>query len=386
LQLAALWHGGLAFRAADGRVLLLAMALIAYLPVQSLLGAGVLHRLSFLEYYLLWTLNTLLLLSMSKVASRLDREAVFSFFRHFSFLLGACCVVGILRRVAGIEQDANFMPMMNRNGTAFILVLGIPICLLCYDARRIGALSLWFLLAVFAACLALMGSRMGLVGMATSFAAYYVLRSEGRLDRLLGGTLVFSVAVGAFVGIVAATPLGPSMYERFETTLQTVTRFLKQEDFTNAESDYKRVRLTRCGMDLIREYPVFGTGVGIENYREKAQDFNSDVMLSKPHNFYVSYMAEFGVIGFGVLLALLASVWRRFQSAHFQSHELKSVRCAYRTMFVSCAVMLTMNEYITMPLVWFLWGVGLGALPAATLAHGARANVLRRGSLTEACP
>src|SRR5690606_12640303 len=74
---------------------------------------------------------------------------------------------------------------------------------------------------------------------------------------------------------------------------------------------------------------------------------------SKAHNFYISYFAELGVVGFSLLMLILYLVSRKL-------YPLSSRHKAFKVSFLAMALMMTMNEYILMPEIWFFYGMLAG--------------------------
>ena len=113
------------------------------------------------------------------------------------------------------------------------------------------------------------------------------------------------------LAIVAVFALMPSMQNRFTT--QIVNHLP-----TGPHSDYYRVM--GAGIEVFKTSPVFG--VGPAAHRElcheivgKVPEFRCD---NHPHNFYIQFLAETGIIGFVVGTMMLCSIiWATFSGWRF---------------------------------------------------------------------
>ena len=105
---------------------------------------------------------------------------------------------------------------------------------------------------------------------------------------------------------------------------------------------------------VIKDNLLLGTGLGMNNYGiafNKAVSNSFDI--AKAHNFYLSYLAELGIIGFIILFVF-------FQKVYSKLPPYNSKYKAFKVCFISLALMMTMNEYILLPEIWFLFGMLIG--------------------------
>jgi len=345
----------------DKRIFELYLYLIIYLLLQSLLIVKVQHLVSFIQYYAMWVFNIFVMLCISSIISRLPRDIALSILRSLVWLVSICALIGLGKYALEITHDANFMPMMNRNGTVFWLVIGAVLAIALHDLKQIRLSALIFLLTTYVLCLFVMQSRMGFLGFWFALACYYLLRFRFSLIRLIKpvvGAIALMLLMFAMMFVV---PEASRLLSGFQTATERITMLARREEIDSISYDYTRIMLLRYAISICRHNYIFGTGVGLENYREKLWEVApSAIRASKPHNFYLSYLAEFGVIGFSILIALLYFVWKGYGYINKNESSHNILKFCFRTLFLSVMFMCIMNEYITYTPIWMIWGIGLG--------------------------
>jgi O-antigen ligase len=120
-------------------------------------------------------------------------------------------------------------------------------------------------------------------------ALFMILRSPKRLRNLVVITLVLiPPALWA-----PASPL----------------RRLLHPTAGDTDSSDRRLDLWRVGLNMVRENPLFGVGVG--NYKILMDQYdNSNLAAGIAHNSYLEVVAELGVVGAFTFLGLLISAFR----------------------------------------------------------------------------
>ncbi len=324
------------------------MILISYLFLQSFVFVGVKHLDSFLEYYLMWVVNIYAMFVVSYVVVKIPYEILLSILKNLVLLIVICAFVGIFKYIIGIQYDANFMPMMNRNGTVFLVVLTIPILLLIRDLGLIKPSSFLVCLLIYILNILFIKSRMGILGFIFSYLIYYLFKYKFKLHILIPSVIIFMGLILAFL----YSPIGNYLLYKLEMTVASIRMIVTSGEISPGMSDYRRFQLLVGAVEIIKSNLLFGTGVGLGNYLEK---LNVNVIPAKAHNFYLSYLAEFGIIGFSILIIFLIVLW-----SFFRKIPDKNFYITFQTIFLSVIFMFTMNEYITFPLLWVIWGIGLG--------------------------
>ena len=325
--------------------------LLFYLLIQSFVINAIQDYSSFFQYYMMWAMNIFNVFSVSVIVRRVELKEIINLLELFVLIIFFSALVGIFKYLIGLQNDANFMPMMNRNGTSFLVVIAVSIILFLIETKHVTYASFICSVLVFFVCIVLMQSRMGILGFCTAFIAHGFYRWRSRIASQLMLVVIF-VSV---LTIILRLPIGELARERFIRTGYTVKALYSQEELDPTVGDYARVQLLKYGMQIIERNFIFGTGVGLENYRAKLRELNP-IRESKPHNFYVSYLAEFGFVGFSILMLLLISIWMRLSKISIS----KEMSDTFKAHCLTVIAMLFMNEYITFPFIWFIWGVGVG--------------------------
>ena len=211
-------------------------------------------------------------------------------------------------------------------------------------------------------------SRGGLVAAAVTLLAGLLVAQRRRLRMAALAALVVAIAAAGF----AATP----------TAWERVTSL---EDRGNGRSDLWTVA-SRMAVD----HPV--AGVGLANFRVRSREYAravgplefAEFLTEEPkvvHNVYLELLAETGIVGLGLFLAValgcLRAAWlatRRFDAA--SEHGLATLA---RAVLVATIAMLAAAFFIsnaTDKPLWLLLGLGPALLNVA--ARGAEPAALRR--------
>jgi len=316
---------------------------LAYTFCNTVLARGL--SVSNLVYWLAWPVNFLMFIAAAAITARTDPRLLDRMLNRCVLVLVAASVVGLARYLAGIGTDSNFIPLMNRNGTVVLLTLLFPLVLHVHATQNKSRLWLAICGGTIALCVALTFSRSGLVGLMAGLVLYYWRFSIMGILKL--GAAIVVVALFLSSGVAERTS------ERLLTASTTVSAMLEGRDVERSVSDYNRVMLINAAIDNVETHFWFGTGLGMENYREGLRKASPLPVTSKAHNFYLSYMAELGIFGFVVLLGIL---YRIFASLL----PLGSGYRAFRVSFLVMALMMAMNEYILLPELWLYFGILAG--------------------------
>ena len=314
-----------------------------------------------LVYWLAWPLNFLLLIAMAASAARMSDRLLKRILEGAVLILVAACAVGLARFALGIGSDANFIPLMNRNGTVVLVALLFP--LIFHVHHNHGKSRLWLLtcVSIVTVCVAFTYSRSGLVGLLAGMILYYWRFS-------LVGLLKFAAVLLA-IAIFLHSGIAERSTERLIMTGQTISAMLEGREVDRSVGDHNRVVLVNSAIAAAKNHFWFGTGLGMQNYREGLRRTGIATVTSKSHNFYLSYFTELGLIGFALLLAILKSLYSALPS-------MGSHLRAFRVIFLVTALMMTMNEYILLPELWLLMGLLMGITHrhAAAAAAGFRSD------------
>ncbi len=188
------------------------------------------------------------------------------------------------------------------NALAGYLNLIIPFAIGCmlltrhHATRRLG----WMCLSAAMAAVYLTGSRGGLIalGGVLLLSTFFVLVRFRRtfFDKLVSGLLAiaFSTAI-----VVVVVPRGPEQ--------EQTTRVHEIDDFT----ELSRLALWGTAATMFIEHPVLGVGYG--DYRALYGDYLTEVDVDQldAHNLYLQLLAETGIFGFALFMALMVLLLRR---------------------------------------------------------------------------
>ena len=298
-----------------------------------------------LAYWLAWPLNLLVFIATARWVAGMDPAFLNRLLHHLVILLVAASLVGLGRYATGFEPDANFIPLMNRNGTVVLIALLFPLVLHVHQAQNKSMLWLIFCGGTIALCVAMTFSRSGLIGLLFGLILYY-----GRFTLM--GMVKFSLA-GLAVVLFLASGVTERTTERLLLTGRTISALASGEEIDRSVGDRNRALLVQGAIDTAKQHIWLGTGLGMENYRAGLQRSTPLPLNSKSHNFYLSYLAELGVFGFVLLLAILHRIYTYLP-------PLNSRWRAFRVCFLVTAIMMTMNEYILLPELWLFFGLLTG--------------------------
>lgn len=298
-----------------------------------------------LVYWTAWPLNFLLFIAMAASVSRMSQDFLNRILEGLVLVLVAASLVGLARFAAGFEPDSNFMPMVNRNGTVVLIAFLFPLVFHVHATQ--GKSRVWLLTCagVIGVCVLLTFSRSGLLGLLAGTILYY-----GRFSLM--GLLKFSAAVLVII-LFLSSGVAERTTERLLMTGLTITAMLEGREIDRSVGDHNRVVLVNSAIANGKEHFWFGTGLGMENYRAGLRRAGTPPVTSKAHNFYLSYFAELGLVGFALLLAILQRIYAGLP-------PLASRHRAFRVSFLVTALMMAMNEYILLPELWLFMGLLAG--------------------------
>lgn len=300
-----------------------------------------------LQYLCMWIFNIMLYLTTARFFSRLKSPVIDRSLIWIIRILILCSILGIARFLWGMSPDSNFMPMFNRNGTIFIVVALSPLLFFLKERKYIKQMGFWVALSIIALSLLMMDSRSGILGFGMVALLYFGTRFKYQKNTVI----VFIIIVISLI----LSPIGQKMLQRFEDlpTAFQVLREEQSEGSTELFMDIDRVMLIKGAIEIIKNEFWFGSGVGLENYQQAFMKHFDYYRQTKPHNFYLWSLAEYGVIGFTLLMALLSMIYKRLP-------PLRSDCGAFLISFLGIAFLMLLNEYITLPELWFITGMLVG--------------------------
>lgn len=329
----------------DGPLACLAISFVAYITLTSF-WHGVDSKT--LSYYLSWPFNFAIFLSAKVFFSKMNSSAADKVLQSLLTMMVLGCLIGLWRHFSGIADNPNFMPLVNRNGTVVFIIMISPLIFYMKEKQVLGMFQMGMIWILFFVTLILIGSRSGIIGFIFSTMFYYTKINNLRsIKRFL--LVVALISAVFFCGIYYHNGFAKHLFN----TAGRIARIVDGSGIERGGSDYKRYVLMLGSLEIIKSNFFFGCGVGMENYRRAFNENFSFGADSKAHIFYLSYLAELGVIGFTLLMLLLTDIYRKLPA-------LGSNDRAFRVSFITIAVMMTMNEYILLPQLWFFFGLLAG--------------------------
>lgn len=150
---------------------------------------------------------------------------------------------------------------------------------------------------VIASALILTFSRAGIIGL-------FIMLLVASLRARHKMRAIFLLVICIFIMWRFMPPYG---WERLRTT---IVRFNNLEEVSNVDSTKRRFLLALAAWKMFLDYPFIGVGPG--NYYYKCREYEP-VYAGRAHSMYLEIMAEEGVIGIFLFLAILVSAWKLFR-------------------------------------------------------------------------
>ncbi len=222
------------------------------------------------------------------------------------------------------------------------------------------------LLAVLTLCFVVFGQEGR-----TSYITLVALVTLFIITQLKGGRKWVALAV-LVVGAASVFMLSPKIQNRFEQvvidsqTAQTATTV--KENFT---SSGLRIGFWRGSIDIFKEHPILGTGIGTwaagyRKYIERTPGTPSIATTGgNPHQEYLLMASQLGVVGLALFLAWLAR-------CIYATRRLdRSERMAAQSLLVAFTVGCWFNSYLFDSATGHFFCLGLGILFAGYTSNNA---------------
>jgi O-antigen ligase len=259
-------------------------------------------------------------------------------------------------RAVGFSFDANM--------TAMLAILGIPIALALMEGERsnLKKAFLYALIAILAGAPIVTASRGGFLALIISFL--YMNFSRRRLSP---GTLV---ATGlAVAGLIVALQFAPQQITERMTHIG-----LKQTMQGTEEADTSarlRIYALESAGGMVRDHPILGIGSGCFGiaWGEYGMPWGHTVMgrygLPRPsHIIFVDAISETGIVGLGILVWVLVTVFRSVWRAKAKFVQLRDASMArmvdaMRAMLIILVVLGFMYSLEQVRTFWMVMAFGL---------------------------
>lgn len=186
----------------------------------------------------------------------------------------------------------------------------------------------------------------GITAILASVAIYCVLflnPGRGAQLALMSGMVVLAFLLTPknvrWVGVISAILLiGGVTYQSdlAKQRFEQATHEAKTAGTDKHTSVGLRINAWKAGLSLWSERPLIGHGVGSYQYLMKTEKSEmvggceDNPVCLQPHNQYVMFLAEQGIIGLLLFLALIGTiVWPAVKSKHIAANLSASVGCAF---------------------------------------------------------
>ena len=191
-------------------------------------------------------------------------------------------------------------PYVNRNHMAGFLDMAIPLVVSLFWVRERSPeekFGLWWVLVLFMTTLAMTLSRGGWI--ATGAGLLFFFGVLGIIQKRKMGGYLLGITAAVFIAVILLmnTPV-----------VQRITTLTQGE---MADSLTERMRTWRGTIDIIKDYPAFGTGPGtFALVYPKYQVPGKPVLELYAHNDYLQFISETGVGFVAVLIWMIFMFYR----------------------------------------------------------------------------
>ena len=292
---------------------------------------------SFLFYAMSIVFFTFVHQLLCNICFKLRPEFLKKQLHFFINVYAVAIILGVIKFILGYAEDSNFFVFYNRNATALSLILSFCIVSAMKECKLISMkyyiiyTCIWFLSIVF------IQSRTGLLGFILVLG---VLHFKFKLKSIIGIAVMFSLLIG-----FTLSPLGGDLKQRLSRiggSVESVAN--KSNNLTPKDNDYRRYVLLFSGIEILGDKWFMGTGLGTKNYLKYFNQNKYQTTPGLPHNFYLSYPAQMGIIVFLLFLLLM----RRVNLPLFKVKGRSG-----KAFVIALLFYLFFNEYVLLPDVWF---------------------------------
>ncbi len=370
------------------------MVLASGIVVYALLsGFWVRNRGVWLQYLVMWIIYLALCLMVARGLSQESSQTRIKFLDRLLLLLTFVLLSVFIRNLV--------WPSVRFGGEAFVSVFGwegrtldfspiiryrisqiltvepfVPVAAMLYFATRKATHLVFVLTSSLAIMLSF--SRTGYV--ALLFVLLLVLaRNVFDKNIRFRGLAVRRLAVFAVLALGLAGALfvaGRALVGRVES--MPVIGHVWRGELRESEFGWGRQVILQEAYRVFWESPWLGTGVG--NYLEHF-DTTLHVQPMTPHNLYIGYLAEFGILGsipvMGFILYLGYFLWKAAVKA--SDPLVRPILWGFAAAHTMFFVMFLATDFLTTPYIWFFWGVALSfAQSAQTPDHHSFSGIEKR--------
>ncbi|WP_127573309.1 O-antigen ligase family protein [Georgenia faecalis] len=278
-------------------------------------------------------------------------------------------IAGSLAYTAGIDTGLSFdfratgtFEDPNAFGVYLLLSLGIA---MAAAYRRTGRALTWHLVPMLVA-LVMTGSRAAILALVIATVATAVTGGLGGAGARFRAAAVFAVVAAGAAFLVLPRSLTAPSVERATGVLQPGT------------VDTNRLELWSSAVDLWQHQPFLGVGIG--QFRAASGTLLAAPTAFVPHHTYLGLLAEVGIIGALVILALPLLAGLRLVAARARGQGVATFLLFSMVAFAVEAVTLSLESFRPF---WLLVGLALALSlpPPDGSSPGTRHPTTRAGLL-----
>jgi len=301
---------------------------------------------------------------------------------------GFLVAAAMIQAVVMLLQRAGIDPLFSATTTSMDYAPGRMVGTIGYQNQAVDFLALamsgillltaspvWFMCGAVLTLpvMLLAGYRGGIlayaVGILLSGTLIMLAHSRVRRNRFRFATIAGTLALGIGVMVIAIA-LIPQTKGRFREAIT---------DFKTAPAIQSRIFMARIGWQMIRERPLVGWGAGeyamqylnrlatVLPPEQNHTVLRSVVFAREAHNDPLQFLAEFGLIGFALLAAIIVAGWRCMvrQEVFF---GWQGIALAFLSAYMAMAALFSFPWQSAMagPLAGFLLGI---SLPTREASH-----------------
>lgn len=287
--------------------------------------------LSTIKYFTMWIFNVIVMMSIYNISD--SDKIILNFLRVIAFF----AIIGLLMFIINYSPISNPFLLFDRNGYIFILIISLALSI----KKNYKLYSIIFFISglfTFSRTFLLMSLVALLFYSYKKFKFYSILK------------FILLISFFGFLLVVS----NPFLFNRLNNAIILISTFFEYFSSNAIElganiNDSRRFYVTIANLNLINFTFPFGTGMGNENYLNYLHMYSSDFLdhtdhLGRAHNFYISYLAEAGLLFF-IFVYLL------FKPLYLKTDII------LKSFYFSLLIGIATNEYITSPFVWFFLGI-----------------------------
>ena len=219
---------------------------------------------------------------------------------HFAGFMEMCTFMAIANFIASISSSS------------FVYMKKFKDKIIWFSTREANKMLIHlFFAVVMTTALFLSTSRGGIMSFCAALSVFYfgsiICAEKKKRIRILSASIMVVVLIS-----IMALWIGPEeTVDRFKVLDKIVRFFIKEKAILSELRPY----FWKDTLEMIKDYPLTGTGLGTYSYVfQKYRTFSSSWgFLRYAHNDYLQFLAEMGLLGGGFIIGFFIWYFRRFR-------------------------------------------------------------------------